>query len=237
MEIATKNKKISISVIISLITLVVSFLTSFIFTKFLLNQPQIGDENYGLKSTVDSFISFASIFTFGMSSTFVRFHKKYSQNEKAVFSTFNFITTIISVLIIIFGLILCILTANNLILDPSKGVYTPAQVHDFLLILIISIAYTSLSVILGNSKWFLESEKNIVFIRVINLLVVIGYPVISTFFVLAGANMVVVTLIYSIVYLAGFLTCLFIRIKKAKGVGFLSYKPAASKRLITLLIN
>jgi len=48
-----KKKNISISVAISLITLVASFLTSFIFTKFLLSREQIGDINYGLKTTAD----------------------------------------------------------------------------------------------------------------------------------------------------------------------------------------
>ena len=224
MVIISKNKKISISVVISLLTLIASFLTSFIFTKFLLNQPQIGDENYGLKSTVDSFISFASIFTFGMSSTFVRFHKKYFSKEKEVISTFNLITTIISILVVLFGVVLCILTVNNLIIDPSKGMYSKQQVHDFLLILIISISFTCLSIILGNSKWFLESEKHVVFVRLVNLIVVIAYPIISTIFVLMGANMVVVTLIYSIVYLIGFLAYLFFRIRKTKTISFFSYK-------------
>jgi len=219
-----KKKNISISVAISLITLVASFLTSFIFTKFLLSREQIGDINYGLKTTADSFVSFVSIFTFGMSSTFIRFHKKYADDEKSVFSSFNLITSIISLIAIIFGLVLFILTINNKILDPSGGVYTQKQVNDFAAILVISISYVALSVFLGNSKWFLESTKKIVLIRIINLVVVILYPVLSTIFVLMGANMVVVTLIYSAVYLAGFLFYLFFRIKTVRTVEFFKIK-------------
>ena len=135
-----RNKKISFSIIISLLTLIASFLTSFLFTKFLLSQPQIGDINYGLKTTADSFVSFVSVFTFGMSSTFIRFHKKYQNDEEKIFSSFNLITTIIAFIAIVFGIILCILTLNHIILDPAKGVYTEKQVYDFFLILVISIS-------------------------------------------------------------------------------------------------
>lgn len=215
------NKKISISVVISLLTLVASFLTSFIFTKFLLSQEQIGDINYGLKTTADSFVSFVSIFTFGMSATFIRFHKKYRNDEEAVFSSFNLITSIISLVAIVFGVVLFVLAINNKILDPNGGVYNQQQVHDFSIILVISISYIALSVVLGNSKWFLESTKNIVLVRLVNLAVVVLYPTISTPLVVMGANMVVVTLVYSVVYLGGFLTYLFFRIKKVKTLGFL----------------
>lgn len=219
-----KAKSINFSIIISIATLIVSFLTSFIFTKYLLSQPQIGDINYGLKSTVDSFTSFVSIFTFGMSSTFIRFHKKYKQDEKTVFSSFNVITSSIAFLALIFGIILVILTANNLILNPADGVYTQEQVHDFMLMIIISICYLALSIVLGNNKWFLESSKHIVLIRFVNLLVVIGYPIIGSICVSLGANMVIVTLVYSVVYLCGFISYLFVRIKLTKSVSFLSYR-------------
>lgn len=231
-----KNKKISISVVVSMITLAMSFLTSFLFVKFLLEQPQIGDVNYGLKTTADSFVSFVSIFTFGMSATFIRFHKKYHKQEMKVFSTFNAITTAILLVVLVFGFILVILTANNLILDPNKGVYTQKQVHDFLLILIISISFTGLSIVLVNSKWYLESTKHIVFVRIVELLVVVLYPVISVIFVLLGADMVLVTLIYSVVYLIGFFAYLFYRIKINKTLNFLSFKNYDKQLLREILI-
>ena len=231
-----KKKSISISVVISLVTLVVSFLTSFIFTKFLLSREQIGDVNYGLKTTADSFVSFVSIFTVGMSSTFIRFHKKYADDEKSVFSAFNLITSIISLVAIIFGLILFVLTINNKILNPAEGVYTQQQVNDFAAILVISISYVALSIVLGNSKWFLESTKHIVLIRFINLIVIFLYPVLSTIFVLMGANMVVVTLIYSFVYLAGFLSCLLFRIKKVKSLSFLKINSLKKSLIKEILV-
>lgn len=219
-----RNKKISFSIIISLLTLIASFLTSFLFTKFLLSQPQIGDINYGLKTTADSFVSFVSVFTFGMSSTFIRFHKKYQNDEEKIFSSFNLITTIIAFIAIVFGIILCILTLNHIILDPAKGVYTEKQVYDFFLILVISISFTALSIVLGNSKWYLESTKHIVLVRIVNLIVVIMYSTISFILVKLGSNMVVVTLIYALTYLCGFLFYLFYRIKKVKTLNFLKFK-------------
>lgn len=231
-----KKKSISISVVISLFTLIASFLTSFIFTKFLLSCEQIGDINYGLKTTADSFVSFVSIFTVGMSSTFIRFHKKYADDEESVFSAFNLITLIISLIAIAFGVILFVLALNNIILDPAKGVYTQQQVDDFAAILAISISYVSLSVVLGNSKWFLESTKNIVFVRIINLIVVILYPVLSTIFVLMGANMVIVTLTYSATYLMGFLSYFFFRIKKVKSFKFIKINKLKKSLIYETLV-
>lgn len=85
-----KKKKISLSVIISFLTLIASFLISFIFTKFLLSSKQIGDINYGLKTTVDSFVSFVSVFTVGMSSTFIRFYNRYNDDKKRSDISFQF---------------------------------------------------------------------------------------------------------------------------------------------------
>lgn len=220
----SKNSKINLSVLISVLILVVSFLTSFLFTKFLLAQPQIGDVNYGLKVTAGSIVSFVSVFTTGMSSTFIRFHKKYQNDEKSVISTFNFVTLIISVFAIVFGLIMFILAINNKIINTDGGKYTQQQVYEFAAILAISVLYLALSILLSNSKWFLESCKHIVLVRVIDLIVVILYPLISIPCVLAGGNMVVVTIVYSAAYLAGFVFFFVFRINKAKSLSFVKVK-------------
>ena len=146
------------------------------------------------------------------------------------------ITTIIAGLVVLFGVIVCVLTINNKILDPNKGVYTEQQVFDFLLILIISILFTSLTIILSNSKWYLQSTKHIVSVRLINLIVVILYPIVATIFVHFGANMVVVTLIYSVIYLASFIFYLFYRIKIVKSVSFLKISKINKSLTTDILI-
>ncbi len=231
-----KRKKISFSVAISLISLVASFVSSFLFTKFLLSQPQIGDVNFGLKTTVDSFVSFVSIFTFGMSSTFIRFHKKYANEEKTVISCFNIVTSIIAISALVFGVVLVVLTLNNVILNPADGKYTQQQVYDFLLILIVSISYIALSIVLGNSKWFLESKKSIVFVRIINFLVIILYPLISIPVVLSGGNMVAVTIVYSSVYLLGFLSYLIYRVFILKNHDLFLYKNVKKEMLKEIIV-
>lgn len=220
----SKNKKINISVVVSLLALVVSFLTSFLFTKFLLHQPQIGSVRYGLKTTVDSLVSFVSILTFGMSSTFIRFHNKYRNKEKAVFAAFNLITTIVALIILAFGAIICILTLNGHILKVGEGAYTEEQVHEFILILIVTISYVALSVILDNNKFYLESTKHVILVRIINLLILTAYPLISIPIVLSGKGMVAVTIVYASSYIVGFLFYLFYRIFKCKEKTVFIYK-------------
>lgn len=210
------NKKIRISIVISIISLFASILLTFVFNKFLLDQPQIGDVNFGLKSTVDSLTSFVSIFVLGMSSTFIRFHRKYEHDEKSLFSSFNIIVLVIAGLALIFGLVLVLLSVNNVILDPSKGIYSQKQVHDFVIILVVSLLFLILSIILSCNKWYLESIKSIIFVRVVNLVCIITYPIISIIFVLCGADMIGVTIIYSAVYLCGFLSYLIYRLIKTK---------------------
>ena len=221
---------------ISVFTLIVSFLTSFLFTAYLLEQPQIGDVNYGLKSTADSLTAFVSVFTAGMSSTFIRFRKKFANEEKAVVSSFNVITSCLAFITLLFGVVLIVLTANNLILDPNDGVYTEQQVHDFLIILVVSISYVALSIVLGNNKWFLESDKQIVFVRLVNLAVVAAYPIIGTVCVFFGGDMTLVTVIYSACYLAGFLCYLIARIKQSKNFSFLQYRYAKKEIIKEVLV-
>lgn len=210
------KRKIRVSIVISIVSLFASIFLTFFFNKFLLNQPQIGDVNYGLKSTVDSLTSFVSIFVLGMSSTFIRFHRKYEDDENSLFSSFNVIILAICTLALIFGIIVVLLSMNNIILDPSKGVYTQKQVYDFTIILIISLFFLILSMILSCNKWYLESVKSIVFVRLVNLICIILYPLISIIFVLNGADMIGVTIIYSVVYLCGFLSYLIYRLIKTR---------------------
>jgi len=211
------NKRINVSIVISIISLFVSILLTFVFNKFLLDQPQIGDVNYGLKSTVDSLTSFISIFVLGMSSTFIRFHRKYEDRENDLFSSFNIIILVISGFVVLFGTVLVVLSANNVLLNPEQGMYTQKQVHDFVVILTISLLFLLLSLLLSCNKWYLESIKSIVFVRVVNLCCVVFYPLISIIFVLNGADMIGVTIIYSAVYLCGFGAYLIYRLIKTKG--------------------
>lgn len=210
------DKRISISIVISIVSLLFSILLTFVFNRFLLDQPQIGDVNYGLKSTVDSLTSFVSIFVLGMSSTFIRFHRKYENDEKSLFSSFNIVILSIAGFALLFGVVLVILSANNIILNTNNGMYSQKQVHDFIVILIVSLMYLLLSIGLSCNKWYLESVKSIIFVRVINLICIILYPVISIIFVLNGADMIGVTIIYSIVYLCGFTSYLIYRLVKTK---------------------
>lgn len=230
-----KEKAIKLSVIISIATLICSFLTSFFFTRFLLSRPQIGDTNYGLKTTADSLTSFVSVFTFGLGTTFVRFSNKYKNNDE-VESSFNIITAILSLIVVVFGVVLLILAFNNKILDVEGGKYSQKQLDDFILILITSVCYTALSIFLGNSKWLLEKNKKVVFIRLVTLFVTIGYPLVSIPFVLAGANMVIVTLIYSATYLLGFLSYMFYRIVKLKNTNILLFKKVNKSIILEIII-
>ena len=209
-----ENKKIRTSIVISIVSLLASILLTFVFNKFLLDQPQIGDVNFGLKSTVDSLTSFVSIFVLGMSSTFIRFHRKYENEENSLFASFNIIVLILSGAALVFGIVLVVLSANNLILNPADGKYTPKQVHDFIVILSVSLFFLLASIVLSCNKWFLESVKAIVFVRLVNLICVILYPTISIFFVLQGADMIGVTIIYTLVYLGGFISYLVYRLIK-----------------------
>lgn len=220
--ILTKKTNIIISVTLSVISLVASLLTSFVFVGFLLKQPQIGDINYGLKTTADSLISFVSVFTVGMGSTFLRFKNKYHAEESKIISAFKLIMFVFSLIIILFGIIIVILTYNGLILSPEK--YSQSQIYDFIFIFIISILFTVLSCIFGIYKWHLESEKHIIFVRVINLACILLYPTIATPLVLSGAKMTIVTLIYSGCYLAGYISYFLFKVLRLKKINHFSFR-------------
>lgn len=196
------NKKISLSIIISILTMIATFIVSFFFVSFLLSKPQIGDVNYGLKTTADSFVSFITVFSFGMTTTFITFHKKYGKNnEKKTFSVFVIISLLIAIIGIIFGIILVLLSINGVILSHEK--YTATQIHDFTLILIVSMFSGISSIILYINKYYLESSKKIVLVRLINLLITVAYPVVSIPIVLNGGGIIAVSIVYASVHLVG----------------------------------
>lgn len=198
----SEQNRINISVIIGTLSLIASMLTSIFFTPFLLER--VGDSEYGLKSLADSFVSFATVFTTGISSVFIYFHKKYGvEGEGKVIGAFNIIFSVIAGVIIIFGLVLLGLTSAGILL--SSELYTAEQIHTFAVILAITILFTAASTILGVFRHYDESNKLLIIVRLIDLLVVVAYPTISIPLLLNGANIIVITSVYVSAQLGGYL--------------------------------
>lgn len=196
----SEQNKINISVIIGILSLIVSMLTSIFFTPFLLET--VGDAEYGLKSLADSFVAFVSVLTSAMASVFIRFHKKYGlEGEGKVLGAFSIIFLAIAGIIVVFGLVLLGLTFGGVLLSPE--LYTQDQVHTFAIILSITLLFTVMMTLLGLFNYYDQSNKMIVLVRAIDLLIVTGYPAISIPLLLNGGNIIGVTLVYCLVYLAG----------------------------------
>lgn len=209
----SEQNKINISVIIGTVALIVSMLTSIFFTPFLLQT--VGDADYGLKSLSDSFVAFVSVLTTSMASVFIRFHKKYGlKGEGKVLGAFSIIFLVIAGIMVVFGLVLLGLTWGGVLL-PSD-LYTQDQVHTFAVILSITLLYTVLSTLLGLFNYYDQSNKMLILVRVIDLLVVIGYPAISIPLLLNGGNIIGVTLVYCLVYFAGYVGYAIFAIRKRR---------------------
>jgi hypothetical protein len=140
------SANIKIGLIISWVTLICSVLLTIFYTPFLLKK--VGDVEYGLKSYVDSLVSWLNLLTFGVTSAFIRFStlalKKANPNEET--SRVNGVFIVLLSASMFFSLLL----GFGLLLLFETGaipltIYSADEQNTIFLLLIVSTIQISLS--------------------------------------------------------------------------------------------
>lgn len=189
----TKSESIKIATIISYLSLIVSLLSTFFFTPFLLSK--VGDD-YGVFSLAESITSWLTIVSTAISASFVRFATRESaesdRETKKTNTIFIILMSIISLLSLIVGITIFALFKSGVLQNNS---FTSSENSLFEKILILSVVQCSFEIIYSFFSSYVVFKKKFVPIRLVTLISAVLYPVISSILLLFFPHMLIVVLI------------------------------------------
>lgn len=188
-----KLGSIKLATIISYFSLIVSLISTILFTPFLLNK--VGDD-YGVFSLAESIVAWLTMISTAISSSYVRFATKESssngQDAKKTTTAFAILMSLVSLLSLVIGIVIWLLFKNGIIHNSSL---TPSEYNLFNKLLIISIVQCSVEIIYSFFSSFVLYNKKFVPLRLAVLLSAILYPIISSLVLIFSPNMLYVVLI------------------------------------------
>jgi len=157
-----KVNNIRWGVILNYIALVVNIIISIIYTPFMLNL--LGQEEHGIWTTVSAIMSWLSLLSLGIGSSFIKFFAKYKKEKREdLMAGLNGLFIIIFVIIGIVALFCGIVMANNLHLLFDSGLtpdqYGTAKILSIIITVDMAVGFPAsvFSAIIGANEKFVFS--------------------------------------------------------------------------------
>ena len=166
-----------VGVILSYAEILITSVISLVYTRYMLQI--MGQSEYGLFSTASSYISYLSLFSFGIGGSYIRFNaqarvKGDKEEERRLNGMYLTIFTALSLLVLFGGIIIEIL-ASRLV----ENTFTEQEIYKLRIIMAIMIANTMVTFICNVFMMALQSYEKFFFIRVVCLGATIIQPIIN----------------------------------------------------------
>lgn len=195
-QFSHEKKNIKLGVIISYITILVSVVFSLLFQRFLLNSPNVGEEQFGLYSFVNSIISWLSLLTFGISSSYIRFATLSLKDSSGVelkringvYLTILFIASVLC--LVISGIVFSLLFYN--IIDLSN--YSDSSKKIIVILFGLSALLTVVSFVYSFGTLFVTLNSRFIVLRCVELFSKLLYWGLSVLLILIGMNIIAVAI-------------------------------------------
>lgn len=179
--------------ILSYVQIIISNTLSLIYTPFMLRM--MGQSEYGLYGTANSFISYLSILSFGVGGAYIRFNvqcraKNDREEEKRINGMFLTIFTCLSILVLFGGLIFIAL-AGELV----KNTFSASELFKLRIIMLILTINMVITFICNVIMMALQAYEQFVFIRIVLIITGIINPIINVIALKLGGRAIAITLI------------------------------------------
>lgn len=186
------NQK-KIGTIVSYLHIIVVNTISLIYTPYLLRM--LGQSEYGLYGTANSFISYLSILSFGIGGAYIRFNAKCradrnEEEEKKLNGMFLTLFSIMSVLVLIGGIILIVLAGKMV-----ENTFSFQELFKLRVLMLIMTASMVLTFIFNVVTMALQAYERFVFIRLMLLLSGVLTPIFNVIALKAGGKSITISLI------------------------------------------
>lgn len=179
--------------LLSYLHILVSNTISIIYTPYMLRM--MGQSEYGLFGTANSFISYLSILSFGIGGAYIRFNARYRasgdrEGEKQLNGMFLTVFSCLSLLVLIGG-IGCIILAEKLV-DQT---FTAQELHRLRIILILLVMNMMITFICNVVMMALQAYEKYIVLRTVSLITGIVTPLVNVIALNMGGRAVAITAI------------------------------------------
>ena len=179
--------------ILSYLHIIVTNTISIVYTPYML--AVMGQSEYGLYGTANSFISYLSILNLGITGAYVRFNVRCRaagdrEEEKRLNGMFLTVFSFLALLVLIGG-VFCVAMAGQLV----KETFTAAELAKLRIIMLILILNMMLTFISNVVTMALHAYEKYPFIRVVLLIAGVATPLINVAALRMGGRAVTISLI------------------------------------------
>ena len=163
--------------ILSYLNIFLSNTISLIYTPYMLRM--LGQSEYGIYGTAQSFISYLSILSFGIGGAYIRYNAKYrvkndKEGEKKLNGMFLVIFSILALLVFVLGSIL-VFAVGGLV----KNTYTTTEVFKLRVVMMLLVINMCVTFIFNVVMMALNAYEKFIFIRAVLLINTIITPIIN----------------------------------------------------------
>lgn len=193
------KKQVKYGIVISYFVLILSIIIHFVTTPLYLKY--LGDNAYGIKAFCNSLVSYVSLLTMGMSSSYVRFYTKYEKESgdeaiKKVNSSYLLFFLFASALaILVVGIILSTIKTGIVPLNQ----YNAEEKNTICIIFLVLSFSTILSFVFSVYDLNIVANERFIFKNILNCFITVLNPIITLLFLFNGFGVITTVVIASII--------------------------------------
>ena len=200
--------------VLSYLHILLSNTISIIYTPYMLRM--MGQSEYGLFGTANSFISYLSILSFGIGGAYIRFNARCRaagdrEGEKQLNGMFLTVFSFLSILVLIGG-VGCIVLAEELVEES----FTASELYKLRIILMILVFNMMITFICNVVMMALQAYEKYIVLRIVSLISCIVTPVANVIALRMGGRAVAITAISLAISVACYLFYFFYARKTIK---------------------
>lgn len=201
-------------ILLSYVSIILNNTISIIYTPFMLQI--MGQSEYGLLGTASSYVSYLSLFSFGISGSYIRYNTKYrsindKESEEKLNGMFFIIFSLLSILVIIGGVF--VLNISKSFLSSS---FSQSEIFKLNAIMISMIANTVFTFLFTVVMMALQAYEKFFFLKTWGLLTGLLTPILNIIVLLSGGRSISLSIVTLVVALISYLSYLFYAIKAIK---------------------
>ena len=218
--------------ILSYLNIFLSNTISLIYTPYMLRM--LGQSEYGIYGTAQSFISYLSILSFGIGGAYIRYNAKYrvkndKEGEKKLNGMFLVIFSILALLVFVVGSIL-VFAVGGLV----RNTYTSTELFKLRVVMMLLVINMCVTFIFNVAMMALNAYEKFIFIRAVLLINTIITPIINVIALRNNGKSITITAITLCLSILSYL-CFYVYAKNEINLEF-TFKGFDKEVMIDLFI-
>ena len=193
------KRDLKAGVILTYMTIFVQFITSILYTPFMLSS--MGQQQYGLYSMGTALIGYFSLAELGFGNAVVRYASRYraigdKEKERSLYGLFQYIYLVLGAVVMIGGIIVAIYSDH--FFSVTTGAEGYKQLRIIILILVCNLSFSFVTVVFSS---IITAYEHFTFVKITNIIYILLKPIVMIPLLLYGykaITMSIVTLLLTV---------------------------------------